>query len=83
MPKSHTNRETLIASFSIACVAGVQRGGRGEVECEREARSLGAQWAYKGEGGGKLNASAKRDRWALVGNACHNAIVFFIPPSQL
>ena len=28
---------------SIACVAGVQRGGRGEVECEREARSLGAR----------------------------------------
>ena len=27
----------------IACVAGVQRGGRGEVECEREARSLGAR----------------------------------------
>ena len=39
--------------------------------------------AYKGEGGGKLNASAKRDRWALVGKACHDAIVFFIPPSQL
>ena len=27
----------------IACVAGVQRGGWGEVECEREARSLGAR----------------------------------------
>ena len=27
----------------VACVAGVQRGGRGEVECEREARSLGAR----------------------------------------
>ena len=27
----------------LACVAGVQRGGRGEVESEREARSLGAQ----------------------------------------
>ena len=25
----------------LACVAGVQRGGRGEVECEREARSFG------------------------------------------
>ena len=25
----------------VACVAGVQRGGRGKVECEREARSLG------------------------------------------
>ena len=24
-------------------MAGVQRGGRGEVECEREARSLGAR----------------------------------------
>ena len=22
----------------LACMAGVQRGGRGEVECEREAR---------------------------------------------
>ena len=30
------------------------------------------------EGGGKLNASAKRDRLALVGNACHDAIVFFV-----
>ena len=28
----------------LACVAGVQRGGREEVECEREARSLGARW---------------------------------------
>ena len=33
----------------LACVAGVQRGGRGKVECEREARrereagSLGAR----------------------------------------
>ena len=27
----------------LACVAGVQKGGRGEVECEREARSLGAR----------------------------------------
>ena len=36
----------------IACVAGIQRGGRGKlnakgregkVECEREARSLGAR----------------------------------------
>ena len=27
----------------LACVAGVQRGGRGVVECEREARSLGAR----------------------------------------
>ena len=40
--------------------------------------------AYKGEGGGKLNASAKRDesvkrdRWALVRNACPDAIVFFV-----
>ena len=32
----------------------------------------------KGEGGGKLNASAKHDRWALVGNACHDAIVFLV-----
>ena len=35
--------------YLIACVAGVQRGGRGKVECEsearreREARSLGAR----------------------------------------
>ena len=29
----------------VACVAGVQREGRGEVECEREARSLGAYFA--------------------------------------
>ena len=28
---------------TLACVAGIQRGGRGEVECEREARSLGSQ----------------------------------------
>ena len=27
-----------LANTSIACVAGVQREGRGEVECEREAR---------------------------------------------
>ena len=26
----------------LACVAGIQRRGRGEVECEREGRSLGA-----------------------------------------
>ena len=26
------------AAVFLACVAGVQRGGRGEVECEREAR---------------------------------------------
>ena len=38
---------------------------------------------YKGEGGGMLNASVKRDRWDLVGNACKVAIVFFILPSQL
>ena len=43
------------ATCFIACVADVQRGGRG-----------------------KLNASAKRDRWALVGNACHGAVVFFV-----
>ena len=24
--------------LGLACVAGLQRGGRGEVECEREAR---------------------------------------------
>ena len=46
---------SIITECHLACVAGVQRGGRG-----------------------KLNASAKRDRWALVGNACHDAIVFFV-----
>ena len=40
--------DTIFES-AVACVAGVQRGGRGEVECEREAqrereaRSLGAR----------------------------------------
>ena len=33
----------MVACVTVACVAGVQRGGRGEVECEREARSLGAR----------------------------------------
>ena len=28
--------------FFLACVAGVQRGGRGEVKFEREVRSLGS-----------------------------------------
>ena len=28
----------FFAGDELACVAGVQRGGRGEVECEREAR---------------------------------------------
>ena len=32
----------LCVSFVVACVASVQRGGWGEIECEREARSLGA-----------------------------------------
>ena len=38
-----------MTALSLACVAGVQRGGRGKVECEREvrieskARSLGAR----------------------------------------
>ena len=32
-----------IFQLCLACVAGVQRGGRGEVECEREARSLGTR----------------------------------------
>ena len=32
----------LPTTLPLACVADVQRGGRGEVECEREARSLGA-----------------------------------------
>ena len=34
-------RLTII--IDVACVAVVQRGGRGDVECEREARSLGAR----------------------------------------
>ena len=34
---------SIKAGCELACVAGVQRGGRGEVECEREARSLGAR----------------------------------------
>ena len=38
-PLSHGSR--------VACVAGVQRGGRGKVECEREARSLGATIARR------------------------------------
>ena len=36
-------RHKVLTDTCIACVAGVQRGGRGEVECEREARSLGAR----------------------------------------
>ena len=39
-------------------MAGVQRGGRGEVECEREARSLGA----------RSLPSAQRSRFALAFN---------------
>ena len=45
----HLNGHTLwiihgLKSYNhLACVAGVQRGGRGEVECEREARSLGTR----------------------------------------
>ena len=33
----------VTSTAKIACVAGVQRGGRRKVECEREARSLGAR----------------------------------------
>ena len=44
-------------SKKLACVAGVQRGGRGEVkferevrgELEREARSLGSGWDRKNQ----------------------------------
>ena len=36
-------RNVYVIMFNVACVAGVQRGERGEVECEREARSLGAR----------------------------------------
>ena len=39
--------------------------------------------AYKEEGEGKLNSSEKRDCWDLGGNTCKDAIVFFIPSSQL
>ena len=35
--------EMLGGYLRLACVAGIQRGGMGEVECEREARSLGAR----------------------------------------
>ena len=45
----------------LACVAGVQRGGRGKLNASA-----------------KRDESAKRDRWALVGNACRDAIVFFV-----
>ena len=31
------------ATAELACVAAVQRGGKGEVEFEREARSLGSR----------------------------------------
>ena len=34
-----------LSVIHVACVAGVQSGGRGEVECEREARSLGSRIA--------------------------------------
>ena len=40
-------RAWTCVSASLACVAGVQRGGRGEVECEREARSLGPTIALR------------------------------------
>ena len=53
--------EGCSAGVHIACVAGVQRGGRGKLNASA-----------------KRDESAKRDRWALVGNACHDAIVFFI-----
>ena len=36
-------QERARSAADLACVAGVQRGGRGEVECEREARSLSAR----------------------------------------
>ena len=38
-PVSHARH----ANHKLACVAGVQRGERGEVECEHEARLLGAR----------------------------------------
>ena len=44
------------ARKNLACVAGVQRGGRGEVECEREARSLGSRRdlvGFLGSSGGR------------------------------
>ena len=51
--------------------------------------SLRGQHVKGRKGGGKLNLSTKckesmkRDHWDLGGNACKEAIVFFIPPSQL
>ena len=46
-------------------MAGVQRGGRGEVECEREARSLGA----------RSPTIALRARIKL---ACEQALIFVV-----
>ena len=47
MKEKHQGRRsgtTDYVSGVIACVAGVQRGGRRKVECEREARSFGARF---------------------------------------
>ena len=38
-----TSRESEAFRILLACVTGVQRGGRGEVAFEREARSLGSR----------------------------------------
>ena len=63
-------KKKIIARKALACVAGVQRGGRGEVECEREARSLGARRAPN-----ERATSAQRSRFTLAFN--------FPPPSPL
>ena len=40
---STSSASSCFAILLLACVAGVQMGWRGEVEFEREARSLGSQ----------------------------------------
>ena len=63
--------------MGIACVAGVQRGGRGEVECEREARSLGARMERPTSAQRVPNDRASRSRRA-------SSLAFnFPPPSPL
>ena len=40
---NHWKKSWKVKKCGCSLVSGVQRGGRGEVECEREARSLGAR----------------------------------------
>ena len=70
-PGSCPGRVIVLCSWAkVACVAGVQRGGRGEVECEREARR-------------ELNASAKRDESATKARSLGALAFNFPPPSPL